>query len=217
MNIEYEIRLDDLVRLHIALAQHRGGMSLWLHLLCAIILGPIGVLGLSEEVAHRLSTPFVQPTLSEIVLSLFCLLFFWLPFSLIWNCAWALRLRLARRIQNNPRLIGKRSLYLTPNRLLESTLHAMNDFVGADNKQAFVREHMFYSWQWSDLDTVKEDTRDIFLFAKSGPAIVIPIAGEPPAEVQAFREALMAHWHGAKSGDPLPSSEDIWPPAPRPY
>ena len=217
MNIEYEIRLDDLVRLHIALAQHRGGMSLWLHLLCAFILGPIGVLILSEEVSQRLSTPFAQPTLSEIISSLFCLLFLWLPISLIWNCAWALRLRLARRIQNNPRLIGKRSLYLTPNSLLESTLNAMNDFVGAEDQQAFVREHMFYYWQWSDLDAVKEDTHDMFLFAKSGAALIIPIAGEPPAEVQAFREALIAHWYSAKSGNPLPSSEDTWPPAPRPY
>ena len=214
MDIEYEIGLEDLVRLHRACAERAVGMSLWLLLVCGMILGPIGALSLAFLLDKWLYTHHLDVSGSDLVVLVFGVGFVGFFLASVYHASWNVRRRLRRRIREQPELVGKRSLYLQANSLFESTPSALNHYVGAEDKQAFLRQHMFHFWKWLELHSVKEDNKYILLFAKSGDAILVPIAGMPPAEVQAFRDALMSYWHSAKSGQPLPSKEDVWPPSP---
>ena len=214
MNFEYDIGFEDLHRIDLAFVE-LNHMSLWLRHVAGIVLGPIGIL-MMWFVIPELRHPSQSSGLVGSIFALLIALFFtWLLVVALWYSGWNMRRRLRGRIRLSPRLVGKRSLYLTPQGLCETDYIAFHDFVSEADFEAHVRDHVFQFIEWTDLRRVQETPKDIMLFAKSGQAIIVPIGGEPPGEVQAFREEISANWNSAKTGQPLPSKEGVWPPPPR--
>jgi len=215
MIIEYDTGFEDLHRIELTLVEQNTGTSLWLRHLAGILLGPVGILAvwyLISEQRHPTQTLSLMGAILTLLLALF---FLCLPLSAFWYSGWNMRRRLKGRVRLNPRLVGKRSLYLTSQGLYETDYQALHDLSNVADFEAHVREHIFHFIEWKSLLRVQETPQYIMLFAKSWQAIIVPIAGEPPGEVQAFREEISANWNSAKTGLPLPSKEGVWPPPPR--
>lgn len=130
-------------------------------------------------------------TLLSFVLPLLLVFVFWKVF---------LRFALARQAKNTPGLGNVQTLYIGPERFIQTTATSETKIL------------------WQGVSDITQDANYLYLLLNKQRGYLIPKrAFLDTAQAQAFYETAVACWKSAQSGEPAPNLTDnnAWPPPPR--